>query len=216
MMYKAILSCLLALSVSVCAAFADPGTPKQRVEDGSARIFNLLLQEEFQNPQTRPNVLKEIEKELISFFDFEEFATRTVGPKWRQFTPEQKKRFTEAFTELLRNSYIDTLNSYNGETLAYVGEVRSKDGKKVEVHTLFKGQEKDYPVSFRMIVKNDIWVVYDVIIEGISMIKNYREQFHDILIKASPEELITRIKQKANDKKNEIGTKEKNKDTDKK
>lgn len=196
-MFKTILSFLCILTFSVSTAFAVSVTPKQRVEDGSARIFNLLLQEEFQNPKTRPEVLKEIETELISFFDFEEFATRTVGPKWRQFTPDQKKRFTDAFTELLRNSYINTLNSYNGETLSYVGEIRSKDGNKVEVHTLFKGQEKDYPVSFRMLVKNDNWFVYDVIIEGISMIKNYREQFHDILIKAEPEELIARIHEKA-------------------
>ena len=132
-MYKTLLSFLFVLTLSVSTAFAVSVTPKQRVEDGSARIFNLLLQEEFQNPQTRPEVLKEIETELISFFDFEEFATRTVGPKWRQFTPDQKTRFTDAFTELLRNSYINTLNSYNGETLSYVGEIRSKDGNKVEV-----------------------------------------------------------------------------------
>lgn len=81
--------------------------------------------------------------------------------------------------------------------------MRSKDGSKVEVHTLFKGQEKDYPVSFRMLIKNDQWVVYDVIIEGISMIKNYREQFKDFLVKADPEELIQRIHQKAQEKKDE-------------
>lgn len=203
-MIKKILSSLfICLSLCIGTASADPGTPKQRVEDGSARIFNLLLQEEFQNPATKPEVLKQIEAELTGFFDFEEFATRTVGPKWRQFTPDQKNRFIEAFTELLRNSYINTLDSYNGETLAYVGEVRSKDGSKVEVHTLFKGQKKDYPVSFRMLIKNDQWVVYDVIIEGISMIKNYREQFKDFLVKADPEELIQRIHQKAQEKKDE-------------
>lgn len=202
-MFKRILSLFFAITLCAGTAFADPGTPKQRVEDGSARIFNLLLQEEFQNPATKPQVLKEIEAELMGFFDFEEFATRTVGPKWRQFTQDQKNRFIEAFTELLRNSYINTLNSYNGETLAYVGEVRSKDGSKVEVHTLFKGQEKDYPVSFRMLIKNDQWVVYDVIIEGISMIKNYREQFKDFLVKGDPEELIKRIKEKADEKKEE-------------
>lgn len=200
-MIKNILSFVLALTLGISTAFADPGTPKQRVEEGSARIFNLLLQEEFQNPETKPEVLKQIEAELLGFFDFEEFATRTVGPKWRQFSQDQKKRFIEAFTELLRNSYVNTLNSYNGETLAYVGEIRSKDGSKVEVHTLFKGREKDYPVSFRMLIKNDQWVVYDVIIEGISMIKNYREQFKDFLIKADPEELIRRIKEKATEKK---------------
>ena len=194
-MYKILFTFFIALTTMISTAFADPGTPKERVENGSAKVFNLLLQEDFQNPATKPKVLEQIEAELISFFDFEEFSTRTVGPKWRQFTPEQKAEFIDAFTELLRNSYINTLDSYKGETLNYVGEVRSKDGKKVEVHTVFKGQEKDYPVSFRMLVKNDEWVVYDVIIEGISMIKNYREQFKDILVRAEPNELITRIRE---------------------
>lgn len=208
-MYKILFTFFIALTTMISTAFADPGTPKERVENGSARVFNLLLQEDFQNPATKPKVLEQIEAELISFFDFEEFSTRTVGPKWRQFTPEQKAEFIDAFTELLRNSYINTLDSYKGETLNYVGEVRSKDGKKVEVHTVFKGQEKDYPVSFRMLVKNDEWVVYDVIIEGISMIKNYREQFKDILVRAEPNELITRIREKAKEVKDKPLTEQK-------
>ncbi len=208
-MYKIFFTLFIALTTMVSSAFADPGTPKERIENGSARVFNLLLQEDFQNPATKPKVLEQIEAELISFFDFEEFSTRTVGPKWRQFTPEQKAEFIDAFTELLRNSYINTLDSYKGETLNYVGEVRSKDGKKVEVHTVFKGQEKDYPVSFRMLVKNDEWVVYDVIIEGISMIKNYREQFKDILVRAEPNELITRIREKAKEVKDKPLTEQK-------
>ncbi len=208
-MYKILFTFFIALTTMISTGFAAPGTPKERVENGSARVFNLLLQEDFQNPATKPKVLEQIEAELISFFDFEEFSTRTVGPKWRQFTPEQKAEFIDAFTELLRNSYINTLDSYKGETLNYVGEVRSKDGKKVEVHTVFKGQEKDYPVSFRMLVKNDEWVVYDVIIEGISMIKNYREQFKDILVRAEPNELITRIREKAKEVKDKPLTEQK-------
>ena len=92
-MYKVILSCLLALSVSVCAAFADPGTPKQRVEDGSARIFNLLLQEEFQNPQTRPNVLKENEK-------LRSELTRSAGEK-----KDLQKRLQINYLQIQENNH---------------------------------------------------------------------------------------------------------------
>ena len=120
-----------------------------------------------------------------------------MGPQWRQFTPDQKKRFQTAFTDLLRNTYIDTLDSYNGEQIQFTGEVSSNNGTRVEIQMNFLGQNKTYPVAFRMLVKNDRWVVYDVIIEGISMIKNYRDQFRDILGKGNPEELIKRVQAKA-------------------
>ncbi len=194
--------CLLLLGFG--SASASTATPKERVEIASAKVMELLLHEDFQNPATKESIIKQLEEEVVSLFDFDEFSSRTVGPKWKQFTPAQKKDFIAAFTELLRSSYINTLDNYDGQSLVYVGEIRSSDQKKVEVHTLYKSEDKDYPVSFRMLLKNDNWYVYDVSIEGISMIKNYREQFRSILGTSKPEELIKRVKEKALEKKKEL------------
>ncbi len=196
-MLKFFTTFLFSFFLFLNTANADPGTAKDRVEFASARIMELLLQDDFQNIDTRPQVIKELEVEIMKFFDFEEFSVRTIGPRWKQFNADQKVAFQTAFTNLLRSSYIDTLDSYNGQRLVYVGEIASANNERVEVHTLFQGEASNYPVSFRMLVKNGEWVVYDVIIEGISLIKNYREQFRDILANSSPDELIKRIQEKA-------------------
>ena len=195
-MLKALVSFCLATLLCAGGALADPGTPRDRVETASREIMTMLNSQEFKDPATKAGVRKQLEGKVMEFFDFEEFSSRTVGPRWKQFTPEQKQDFITAFTDLLRNSYIDTLDSYNGQQIAYVGEVSSDGGSRVEVRMVFKAQQ-DYPVAFRMLVKNDAWVVYDVIIENVSMIKNYREQFRDVLAKGSPDSLIERVRAKA-------------------
>ena len=133
----------------------------------------------------------------VAFFDFDEFSTRTVGPSWRKFTPEQKEGFKTAFTDLLRNTYIDTLDEYDGQKIRFTGEVVANNGKRVEVQMEFLTSKQAHPVAFRMLEKNGRWVVYDVLIEGISMIKNYRDQFRDILAKGDPQTLIERVQAKA-------------------
>ena len=195
--YKWILPTLFVCLLAATPAKADPGTARAAAEQGAQTILGLLNDPAFKNPTTHAAQRQKIEDAILELFDFEEFFTRTVGPQWRQFTPDQKKRFQTAFTDLLRNTYIDTLDSYNGEQIQFTGEVSSNNGTRVEIQMNFLGQNKTYPVAFRMLVKNDRWVVYDVIIEGISMIKNYRDQFRDILGKGNPEELIKRVQAKA-------------------
>ncbi len=196
-----LLSLILCLATSVPAHAADM-TARQTAEAGADRILSLLNDPAFKTPEGKPVIRKQIEDAVLELFDFEEFSTRTVGPTWKQFTPEQKQQFKDAFTDLLRNTYIDTLDEYNGQKIRFTGEVSGGNGKRVEIQMEFLADQKVYPVAFRMLEKNNRWVVYDVLIEGISMIKNYRDQFRDILAKNSPQELIDRVKAKAEEQKN--------------
>lgn len=197
----------LVLSLLAMPAQANPIPPRQMAEESAQRIMNMLNDPAFQAPETKPAILTKLEDEVLSLFDFEEFSSRTVGPAWKQFTPEQKKAFNTAFTDLLRNTYIDTLDSYHGERIVYTGERSSDGGTRVEVQMNFEAKDKSYPVAFRMLVKNDRWVVYDVIIEGLSMIKNYRDQFRDLLSKNNPDELIAKVEAKAVEQLNKSGKK---------
>ena len=194
----------LALALCLTAALsaqAAPLTARQTAEEGASRILALLNDPAFRNPETKMAVRQKIEQEVLTLFDFEEFATRTVGPSWRKFTPQQKEDFKTAFTDLLRNTYVDTLDSYNGEKVEFTGETSSNNGKRVEIQMNFLARQV-HPVAFRMLEKNARWVVYDVLIEGISMIKNYRDQFRDILSKGDPQTLIERVRAKAEEQKN--------------
>ncbi|MCH5276267.1 MAG: ABC transporter substrate-binding protein [Desulfovibrionaceae bacterium] len=197
-----IVSALCLCLLATAPARADPGTARAAAEQGAQNILGLLNDPAFKNPDTRAAQRQKIENAILDLFDFEEFSTRTVGPQWRQFTPEQKKDFQTAFTELLRNTYIDTLDAYDGQQIQFTGELSSNNGTRVEIQMDFLGRDKTYPAAFRMLVKNDRWVVYDIIIEGISMIKNYRDQFRDILGKGSPDDLIRRVQAKAQEQLN--------------
>ena len=191
---------LLCLAVALPAQAAQL-TARQTAEEGAGRILALLNDPAFKNPETKMTIRQKVEEEILALFDFEEFSTRTVGPSWKKFTPQQKEEFKNAFTDLLRNTYIDTLDEYNGEKVEFTGETSSNNGKRVEIQMNFLAQQV-HPVAFRMLEKNNRWVVYDVLIEGISMIKNYRDQFRDILAKGDPQTLIERVKAKAEEQKN--------------
>ena len=195
-----LLSLVFCLMAAVSSHAADM-TARQTAEAGADRILALLNDPAFKDPATKPAIRQKVEAEVLQLFDFDEFSTRTVGPTWRKFTPEQKDAFKTAFTDLLRNTYIDTLDEYDGQKVRFTGEVTANNGKRVEVQMEFLTSKQAYPVAFRMLEKKGRWVVYDVLIEGISMIKNYRDQFRDLLTKNGPDQLIERVKAKAEEQK---------------
>ena len=206
MRLKLFLFSLVFCLVAAVSAHAADMTARQIAEAGAERILALLGDPAFKDPATKPAIRQKVEAEVLQLFDFDEFSTRTVGPGWRSFTPEQKEAFKTAFTDLLRNTYIDTLDEYDGQKVRFTGEVTANNGKRVEVQMEFLTSKQAYPVAFRMLEKKGRWVVYDVLIEGISMIKNYRDQFRDILAKGDPQTLIERVQAKAieqKEKKNE-------------
>ena len=197
MRLKSFLLALVFCLMATVSTHAADMTARQTAEAGADRILALLNDPAFKDPSTKPAIRQKVEAEVLQLFDFDEFSTRTVGPSWRKFTPEQKEGFKTAFTDLLRNTYIDTLDEYDGQKIRFTGEVVANNGKRVEVQMEFLTSKQAHPVAFRMLEKNGRWVVYDVLIEGISMIKNYRDQFRDILAKGGPQTLIERVQAKA-------------------
>jgi phospholipid transport system substrate-binding protein len=184
---------------SSLAAQDDAGGLARRVlETRVNNIFAILRSPGFADKASRPEHRMKIEEEVAKIFDFAEFSSRTVGPRWNSFTPEQRQKFTEAFKDLLKATYLDRVDSYAGEQIHYLGEQVSANGDRVEVRTALnvKGS-KLVPVNYRMLPKAGAWVVYDVIIENISLVMNYRTQFQELLLKGSPESLITRILEQA-------------------
>ncbi len=197
------LPCLLILAISSfvfvkTAAAQSPAQARQSLETSVNKILNVIRSPEYANPAARPPLRKQIENDVHQIFDFSEFSLRTVGPRWRAFSESQKQAFENAFASLLLNTYLSKVTGYNGETVDYTGEMASPEGDKVEVRTFINMKNgKKIPVNYRMLYKNGKWVVYDVIIENISLVKNYRTQFQDILNTASPEDLTAKVRAKA-------------------
>lgn len=179
-------------------ALAAPSEARVALESTINQVLAELNKPELKNPATRSAVLNKIELIIRSLFSFEELSMRTVGPKWRSFSPDQRKRFIEAFEDLLRERYLSSLEGYNGETVNYLGENSGAKGDKVEIQTAINIQNKVVPVSYRMLQKGR-WLVYDVVIEGVSMVQNYRSQFQSVLDKGDADQLITLVRQKADE-----------------
>lgn len=180
----------------------DPGMARQLLETSIERILTLLQNPNYVNPATRGPYRRQIEDEVYHIFDFAEFSARTLGQSWRNFTADEKGSFTEAFASLLFSTYLNQIDGYNGEKVRIVSERRSSSRKRVEIGTeLTMSDGRILPVSYRMMFRNDAaggtWVVYDVFVEGISLVNNYRTQFQEILISSSPATLIERVRARA-------------------
>lgn len=194
---------LLSLAAVICClvVFTSTGhaaTARETLEKSVTAILDSIKDPAYANAATRPAQREKIAGLVRQVFDFQEFAIRTAGPRWQTFTPDQRKRFTDAFADLLLTTYISRVDGYNGEQVAYTGEVGNKEQTRMEVRTVVTlGDGRKIPVAYRMMLKNGSWRCYDVLIENVSLVMNYRTQFQDILAKDAPDELIARVQAKA-------------------
>ena len=134
-----------------------------------------------------------LRKEIAPVFDFGEMAKRSLGPNWRERTPEERDRFVSLFRELLENSYLGKIESYQGEEIRYGKE--TVDGPYAEVETtVVTGKGLEIPVDYRMLEDGGRYRIYDVVIEGISLVGNYRSQFNSILQNSSFGELMEKLR----------------------
>ncbi len=187
--------CVPLLVVVLAATGLAQDGPSAALRQSVDQVLLVLKEPGYRDPALRPPLRAKIETLIHGIFDFSEFSARTVGRNWPSFTEDQKKRFDEAFAELLLTTYLDKVEGYNGEQVEYLGELLSRKGDKAEVRTTVTlADGKKVPVSYRMMLKNGKWVVYDVLIENVSLIKNYRSQFAEVLSKGTPEQLIERVK----------------------
>jgi len=128
-------------------------------------------------------------------FDVNETARRVLARHWQARTPAEREEFTQLFADLLERTYIARLDEYGGERIRYVGE--SIDGELATVRArIVTRAGVEVPVESRMVRRGERWLIYDVLIENVSLVANYRSQFDRIVRSSSYEELVRRLKQK--------------------
>jgi phospholipid transport system substrate-binding protein len=155
-------------------------------------ILNDPTLKETAKAQERRQHLKEI---ISSRFDFSEMAKRSLGPHWQKRTPEEQKEFVQLFTGLLEQAYLDNIQSYNGEKVRFVNERQDQDLAEISTKIINnKGEEA--ALNYRLRNTNGDWKVFDVAIEDISLVNNYRAQFNRVLARSSYAELLEIMKQK--------------------
>jgi len=171
------------------------GEATERIKAVSDSIFSVISDQTLQGPDMKDKREQMIMDAVDRAFDWEEFSRRALGRHWGKRTDTEKKEFISLFKELIKRTYMDKSGQYSGGRVEFLEEVT--DEKYGEVKTqLVSSSGTQTPVDYRLMKKDGIWWVYDVYIEGVSLVSNYRSQFNDILIKSPFDELIKRLKEK--------------------
>jgi phospholipid transport system substrate-binding protein len=181
---------LLMIPLQVYAA-----TAKETVETGVNNVLKTLGDPAF---KAKPKDVKieEIGNIIGEVFDFTELSKRTLGKEWRKLNAEQQKEFTELFRKLLQGVYADRLLAYTDQKVVFDKEKMLKQGRAEVQSYIVLSDGRKVPIFYRLTDKSGQWKVYDLIIEGVSMVKNYRTQFREIIAKDSPEKLLEILRDK--------------------
>ena len=175
------------------ATRSEAGEPqdkiRQTVDDVLAILDNKNLEPQQRHTQIRQAVLKR--------FGFEEMAQRALGQHWRTLNPQQQKEFVELFTDLLERSYINRIEGYSGgrQGVRYTKEDISGDNATVNTE-IVSGRGEPAAVEYRLLHKDNDWKAYDIIIEGVSLVNNYRTQFNTVIMKDSYAGLVKQMRMK--------------------
>lgn len=182
--------------IGVCASsvYAAAEGPTQQLRPTLERLIEIIQDPELQGKENREKRRQTVMRVVKSRFDFEEMSKRVLGATWRDITSEEREKFVTQMTNLLENNYIGQLENYSGQTVEYVDERIRR--QRAQVSTLVKNNGTTYPVYYVMQKDEDKWMVYDVNIEGVSLIRNYRAQFKSILHKEKFEGLLHIMKEK--------------------
>ena len=156
-----------------------------------------------QNPSLKDRPQERAEKFwqiTLPRFDTQEIAKRCLGPQWNQITEEQRKEFVQLFIELVKRSYQSTLEHHTSDArFSFDGERTEGDFAEVDTRILAPSQEKPLSVNYRLHREGDKWLIYDVVAENVSLVRNYRNQFDRILKDSSYEGLVQALKKKIKD-----------------
>ena len=180
----------LATTLGLClAAQVWAGAPIDQARQNTDQIIKVLRDPALNEAERRTAVRKVAEQ----MFDMSEAAKRALGRHWQSRTPTERAEFTRVFADFLENTYLSKMSLYSGERVSYVSESIDGDFAVVGAKILRK-QGAEIPVEARMLRRGDRWHIYDISIEGISLINNYRSQFNAVIQKSSYEQLVQRLR----------------------
>jgi phospholipid transport system substrate-binding protein len=190
-----VLSAAVAAVALVLATAAGAGQPSDQLKAQIDRVVRILENPELKKESKVLERRRAVRKVAEDIFDFGETAKRSLARHWQSRTPAEREEFVKLFADLLERSYISKIELFNGERIQYLGDQTDGDLALVRTRIVTK-QGTEIPVDYRMLKKGDRWLVYDVVIEGVSLVQNYRTQFNKIIQTSSYQELVRKMKTK--------------------
>ena len=192
---KKYLAGIILIVCLICPVPALAGVPLDTVKGYADKVLEVL-----RDPALKAEAAKKTKKEKLraiseKMFDFTELSRRTLAKNWAKLRPEQQKECVELYTSLLEDAYSRKIMAYSDEKITFTKEV-SLSEKTVEVQSTVLRKSAETPIYYRVIMKDGSWRVYDVVIEGVNLINNYRSQFREILANKPPESLLETLRKK--------------------
>jgi len=182
---------ILVSTCSIPAAWA--GAPTDQLRDGVDRVFKILRDPEMAGTRNAPQRRTAILTVAGTIFDFGEMAKRSLGQHWAARTPAERSRFVALFTDLIQHSYIAKVDQHGGARMVFRGETVAGDQAVVQTKIpLSNGSEM--PLDYRLHRMDDRWQVYDLSLDGISLVANYRAQFNKVIRIDSYETLVAKLR----------------------
>lgn len=200
---KITVSIIITLLVSFLWVFtavninAKTPDPSEQLRPFIDQIVNILTDEKLKGEENCFERRRRVMDVAQQRFDFYEMSKRVLGSQWRKLSEQEKKNFADLFTTLLEHAYIGKIEDYSDQKVEFQDQRIRND--RAEVQTTIIDQDVTIPVSYIMILKRGEWMVYDIVVEGVSLIRNYMEQFKEILRKDGYPSLLQQLKDKVNE-----------------
>jgi phospholipid transport system substrate-binding protein len=191
----AIAAVVFAFSLTTMSA-ALAAVPTEQIRSTVESAIVVLKDPRLKPPAKTQERRDQLKKILFARFDFTEMAKRALGSNWRRRTAQEQEEFVALFAELLERAYAEIIESYTDEKIVYIGE--RLDGSHADVSSkVLTSKGEEYSINYRAHLVNGEWRVYDVVAENISVVNNFRSQFNRVIVNSSYEELVRRLKDKA-------------------
>jgi phospholipid transport system substrate-binding protein len=186
---------LAAVLAILTAREAAAGPPTDQLKGAIDRVVKIVEDPSLKDHDRIAERRAAVRGIADDIFDWNEIARRALARHWQPLTDKERVEFVSLFSDLLERSYISKIELYGGEKIQYVGE--RLDGETANVATrIVTKNGTEVPIDYRLLKKGDRWLVYDVNIEGVSLVSNYRTQFNKIIQTASFADLIRKLRAK--------------------
>ena len=190
-----LLKALLIAAVTLTASQARAGLPTDQIKTTVDKALVVLRDPRLKPPAKQTERREQLKQVLFSRFNFAEMAKRSLGAHWQRRNPTEQQEFVKLFTDLVESSYVDAIESYNGEKVVVANEKQDKDFAEVNTK-IFTKKGEEFAVDYKLHETSGSWKIYDAIIENVSLVNNYRSQFNRVIAKSSYEDLMAKMKDK--------------------
>ena len=190
---------LAAVIVLVGGASAEPGgAATEAVRTTINEVIRILKDAELKKPGRAEERRRLLEQVIGDRFNYDEMARRALGAQWNKLSDKERQEFVDQFKRLLSSSYADKIEGYSGEQVHYLNERLEAD--YAEVRTKVASDKTEIPLDYRLLNKSGNWRVYDVVVDGVSLVNNYRSQFTKIIRESSYADLLEKLREKSQKK----------------